>query len=235
MIRKSEIFNALTHGAGAIGGAVVTALFLALSIDLDSTLAAAVCVTGMSHTLLYTASFIYHAGKEDCEAEESTWLKLDHCAIFIMMAGSYVGPMYIYGSGGILWSVLGAVWLFALLGIVLKLRFLLAPNWVNAVIYAPLALMSFIPISLLWSSMDSVPASVPMAFMKSLLLGGLGVYAAAGIVYALKKPDPRPELIGFHGVFHVLALAGAGLHAAALYFSIKYYPLISESLARTGG
>jgi hemolysin III len=228
VIQKNELFNSLTHCAGAVASVILTIVFYIISIEHDGRLALAVCITALSYVFLFASSSIYHANKIE-EDEQSLWLKLDHCAIFIMIAGSYVGPLYIYAPGGIRWAVLGAVWLFALLGIVLKLRYLISPNWVNVAIYAPLCVMSLVPMALLWESVDSIPlGGVPISFLKALLVAGLVTYAVGGIVYALKQPDPKPGVIGFHGVFHVFILVGAGLHAMALYYSIRAYPVIRE-------
>jgi hemolysin III len=228
IIQKNELFNSLTHCAGAVASVIIAVVFYSISIDFDRGLALAVCFTAISYVFLFASSFLYHASKID-EDEPSLWLKLDHCAIFVMIAGSYVGPLYIYAPGGIRWAVLGAVWLFAILGIVLKLRHLISPNWVNVAIYAPLCVISVVPMALLWTSVDGIPLrGVSISFLKSLLVAGLVTYAFGGIVYALKRPDPKPGVIGFHGVFHIFILAGAGLHALALYYSIRAYPLIRE-------
>ncbi len=227
-IQKNELFNSLTHCAGAVASVILAIVFYIIAIDFDGSLALAVCFTALSYLFLFASSSLYHANKID-EDEQSLWLKLDHCAIFVMIAGSYVGPLYIYAPGGIRWAVLGAVWLFALLGIALKLRHLISPNWVNVAIYAPLCAISLVPMALLWTSVDSIPLrAVPISFLKGLLVAGLVTYAAGGIVYALKWPDPKPGVIGFHGVFHIFILTGAGLHAMALYYSIRAYPLIRE-------
>ena len=133
---------------------------------------------------------MYHANKTG-EDEKSPWLMLDHCAIFIMIAGSYVGPLYIYAPANIRLAVLGAVWFFALAGAALKLRYLISPNWINVAIYAPIGIISLVPMALLWTSVDSIPLhGVSMSLLKSLLVGGLAVYALGGAVYALKRPDP---------------------------------------------
>lgn len=226
IIQKKERFNSISHSAGAAASAALAVVYYITSIEHDATLALAVCFTAASYFFLFASSSLYHARKT-AEDEESLWLKIDHCAIFIMIGGSYVGPLYIYAPDGIRWAVLGVVWLFALLGIMLKLRFLLSPNWINVAVYAPLCVISVVPMALLWNSVDAVPlTAVPVSFLKFLLVAGLAVYGAGGIVYAMQRPDPLPEVIGFHGIFHVLILAGAGLHAAALYYSIKAYPVI---------
>jgi hemolysin III len=231
-IQKNELFNSFSHLGGAIAGAVITIIYIYASFNIDRHLMISVGLTGISYILLFASSFIHHANKVD-ESQKNLWLRLDHCAIFIMIAGSYIGPMYIYASGGIRWGVLAAVWLFAALGIILKLKFLISPNWMNVAIYTPSAVISIIPMALLWRSVDAIPEQlVPIPFLKSLLVAGLIMYGIGGIIYAGKRPDPKPELVGFHGIFHMCILAGAGLHAMALYYSIKAYPVIREYLAK---
>jgi hemolysin III len=234
-IQKNELFNSFTHLIGAIAGGVVTMLYIHASINIDRNLMIAVGITGISYVFLFSSSFMHHANKVD-ESQKSIWLILDHSAIFIMIAGSYIGPMYIFASGGLRWGVLASVSLFAALGIILKLKFPVSPNWINVAIYAPLAVISVIPMALLWSSVDSIPVRlVPIPFLKSLLIAGLVMYGIGGMIYAGKRPDPKPEIIGFHGIFHLCILAGAGLHALALYYSIKAYPVIREFLVKAAG
>jgi hemolysin III len=234
-IRKSELFNSFTHLFGAVAGAAVTVIYIHASIFIDRSLMISVGITGISYVFLFSLSFMHHANKVD-ESHKSIWLLLDHSAIFVMMAGSYIGPMYIFSSGGLRWGVLAAVCMFAALGIILKLKFPVTPNWINVAIYAPLAGISVVPMTILWSSVDTIPARlVPIPFLKSLLVAGLAMYGIGGIIYAGKRPDPKPELIGFHGIFHLCILAGAGLHALALYYSIKAYPVIREFLVKAAG
>lgn len=229
-IQKNELFNSITHLIGLIGGILMTAVFFISSIDVDSFLAVAVSITGISYVFLYASSFMHHANKLS-ETDESLWLKLDHCAIFMMMAGSYVGPLYIFAHGGIRWGVLAAVWLFALSGMAVKLRYLVMPNWANVAIYAPLCAIAFVPMYLLWDTVNAIPErAVPITVMKMMLVAGLAMYGAGGLIYALKRPDPKPGLVGFHGIFHLFVLAGSGLHAAALYYSIVAYPVIRDYL-----
>jgi hemolysin III len=229
-IQKNERFNSYSHFIGFVAGILVTIIYFVLSIPVDIFLAISVTITGFTYVLLFASSFLHHANKAD-ESEESIWLKLDHASIFIMMAGSYVGPLYIFAQGGIRWGVLAAVWIFAVIGIILKLKYLLTPNWINVLIYAPLSVIAFVPMYILWHSVDFIPPHlVPIPLMKSMLVGGFVLYGIGGSIYALKRPDPKPDMVGFHGIFHLCVLAGAGLHATALYYSIRAYPLIKEYL-----
>jgi hemolysin III len=234
-IRKNEIFNSISHLAGAIASAGMTALFVLMAVVFDPGLAGAVALTGISYIFLFASSFMHHATKEG-EDGKGVWLALDHCAIFVMMAGSYIGPLYIFAPEGLRRVLLGGVALCAVAGLVLKIRFIDSPNWVSVAIYAPLGLISLVPMTILWHVADGAPAHlVPLSFMKALLVIGLVMYGLGGIVYALRRPDPGPGLFGFHGVFHVCVLAGAGLHGTALYYSIKAYPLIRECVTGMSG
>ncbi|MBN2158227.1 MAG: hemolysin III family protein [Spirochaetes bacterium] len=236
-IQQKELFNSYTHLFGAVASLALTVVLTALAADHGAPLAAAVFITTFSYFILFTSSFIYHAMKPE-GIERGFWLRLDHAAIFIMMAGSYVGPMYIYGSGPVLWSVLAFVWIFAVLGIAVKMRHLVSPNWVNVAIYAPLCVASAVPIILLWNPVNGIPAgpvTVPISVLRWMLIAGLLMYGAGGIIYAARRPDVMPDRIGFHGIFHVVVLAAAGLHAVALYFSIRSYVIIRECLSRAAG
>jgi len=234
-IRKNEIFNALSHLAGTIASAVMTALFVVMGTGYDGGLAAAVAVTGASYTFLFASSFMHHATKTG-EDGKGIWLALDHCAIFMMMAGSYVGPLFIFSPAGLRPVFLGGVAACMVIGLLLKRRFMHAPNWVSAIIYAPLGLVSLVPMSVLWHVADGAPPHlVPLVFMKAMLVLGLAMYGIGGVVYAVRRPDPMPGLFGFHGLFHVLVLAGAGMHGLALYLSLRAYPLIRECVSRVSG
>jgi hemolysin III len=234
-IRRNELFNALSHLAGAGASAVMTAVFVVMAAGHDVGLAAAVGVTGASFVFLFASSFMHHATKES-EDGKGGWLALDQCAIFVMMAGSYIGPLYIFAPADLRLLFLGGVAVCAAIGLVLKLRFMHSPNWVSVAIYAPLGLVSLVPMAVLWHVADGAPPHlVPLAFMKTMLVLGLALYGTGGIVYALRRPDPQPGLFGFHGLFHVCVLAGAGMHGMALYCSIRAYPLIREFVSRASG
>lgn len=231
---RGELFNTISHCIGALASLLVTIVYFRSSNGVDAWLTASVVVSGSSYIILFVASALYHANKND-PSRERFWLKLDHCAIFIMMAGSYVGPLYIFAPWEMFRSLITAIWLAALLGMVLKLRYTETSNRMNFAIHAPLGVVSLVPMYLLWNSVDSIPAHImPIPVLKSLLVAGLVIYGIAGIIYAAKRPDPRPDILGFHGVFHLLILAGAGLHALALYFSILSFSVIRQFQAGAG-
>jgi len=234
-IPGNEIFNSFSHLAGATASAFMTALFVVIAAAHDTALAVAVGMTGASYILLFASSFMYHANGAGGTGRRA-WLALDHLAIFVMMAGSYVGPLYIFALEELRRVLLAAVALCAAAGIVLQIRLMDSPNWVSVAIYAPLGMISIVPMALLWHVADTAPAHlVPLSLMKALLVGGLAMYGIGGMVYALRRPDPGPQLFGFHGLFHVCVLAGAGLHGAALYYSIRAYPVIRECVSRVSG
>ncbi len=94
------------------------------------------------------------------------------------------------------------MWPLALVGIVVQLFWLHAPRWLVAGLYVVIGwtALAFIPV--LWSQLGVITFA--------LILSGGVVYSIGAVVYATRRPDPRPAVFGFHEVFHALVIA-AGL------------------------
>jgi hemolysin III len=100
------------------------------------------------------------------------------------------------------------VWGGALLGIVLKLVWIDAPKWLIAAVYLALG----------WVGVVTIPqlASRAGAGAVSLLVAGGLLYTAGAVIYALRRPDPSPKVFGYHEIFHLLVIAAAATHYAAV-------------------
>jgi len=137
------------------------------------------------------------------------WMRrLDHSMIFVLIAGTYT-PIALLVLHGVLSNVvLGIVWGGALAGMVLKLLWVDAPKWLMAGIYLALG----------WVGVATVPQMLSRAGVGAvtLLFVGGALYSAGAIVYALRRPDPRPASFGYHEIFHVLVIAAAAAHYAAI-------------------
>jgi len=164
---------------------------------------AACAVYGLSAVSLFSASSIYHASKRS-ENSGTIFRKLDHAAIYIMIAGTYTPLAHHYLQGGWLWSILSIQWGLVLAGLFFKLFFIRSPRFLSVLIYLIMGWMAVVFIRELW------PVITPGEFL--LLLGGGIAYSLGALIYGLKKPDPWPPVFGFHEIFHFLILAGAGLH-----------------------
>ena len=134
--------------------------------------------------------------------------KLDHCTIFLAIAGAYT-PIAVVALDG--WhrpSVLWTAWIGAAVGIALQWVPFHLPRWAFAAVYVVVGWAAAPSFAELYSGLGV------LGFM--LVLGGGLAYTVGALVYARKRPDPWPRVFGFHEVFHVCTIIGAGLHFAAM-------------------
>jgi hemolysin III len=167
-------------------------------------------IYGASLILLYSASTIYHWRALPPRGEDIL-KRLDHVAIFVLIAGTYTPVCLVTLRGGWGWSVLGLVWGLALLGLVLKLFFQHLPRWSSTALYVGMGWMAVVAV---------VPLvqSLPVSGMIWLVTGGV-LYTLGAVIYAAKWPNPAPRVFGFHEVFHVFVLAGSITH---FVFMMRY-------------
>jgi hemolysin III len=163
-------------------------------------------VYGISLVSLFAVSAIYHR-PDWSEKVRAVWRRLDHSAIFLLIAGTYTPFSFLLGSR-IGWIFLGIVWAGALLGIAMSVA------WVRA----PKALVAAVCVLLGWAALPLLPAlkaSLGTGAVVLLAAGGV-VYSLGAAVYALRRPDPFPRVFGYHEIFHALVIAGAGCHFAVV-------------------
>jgi len=163
-------------------------------------------VYGISLVSLFAVSAIYHR-PDWSEKVRAVWRRLDHSAIFLLIAGTYTPFSFLLGSR-IGWIFLGIVWAGALLGIAMSVA------WVRA----PKALVAAVCVLLGWAALPLLPAlkaSLGTSAVVLLATGGV-VYSLGAAVYALRRPDPFPRVFGYHEIFHALVIAGAGCHFAVV-------------------
>lgn len=134
--------------------------------------------------------------------------KLDHCTIFLAIAGAYTPMSVVTLSGWHRTSVLATVWGGTVVGIALQWVPFHLPRWAFAAVYVVVG----------WAALPSIgqwyTGLGPLGF--ALVMGGGLAYTVGAVIYALKRPDPWPTVFGFHEVFHVCTIVGAGLHYAAM-------------------
>ncbi len=197
-------FSAVSHLAGALA----SALGLALLVTLAALYASAwhvvsFSVYGAAMVLLYTSSGLYHSLRLG-ERGTRVMRRLDHVMIFLLIAGTYTPLCLVPLRGAWGWSLFGAVWGVALLGILMKLFWLEAPRWLSTAVYLLLGWAALTAISPLWHSL-------PLGGLIWLGLGGL-CYSSGAVIYALKRPDPWPGRFGFHEIWHLFVLGGSFCH-----------------------
>ena len=134
--------------------------------------------------------------------------RLDHASIYVLIAGTYTPYGLLVLSGAWQLSILGVVWIGAALAIVQRVFWLDAPRWV------PVAA----GISLGWLGVIVLPQIIEASGFSGTFLVALGgiFYTLGAVVYAIQRPNLRPNVFGFHELFHVLTVLAASCQFAAI-------------------
>ena len=168
---------------------------------------AAAGLYALSLSAMFGASALYH--RIDWSPRPAAWLRrLDHSMIFVLVAGTYTPFAVLVLAPALGWTVLAVVWGGALVGIVISLLWIDAPRWLTAALYVALGWVSIVVMPQLWDRAGVLAVAL-------LATGGL-LYTAGAVVYARRRPDPAPRVFGYHEVFHVLVIAAAAVHFAAV-------------------
>jgi hemolysin III len=209
MIRRfREPDNGLTHLAGAALALAASGLLLGLALRTGSSRhVVAFAVFGASLVGLYTASALYHALPLG-PVGVARLRRLDHMAIFVLIAGSYTPFCLVAFHGAWRWGLLAAIWALAAGGIALKVGWMHAPAWPSFALYLGMG----------WLSVLAIPAflaAVPLAGLAWVAAGGL-VYTAGAVVFATERPRLYPGVFGSHALWHLCVLAGSACHVWAV-------------------
>ncbi len=195
-----EPFNSISHMVGA-GLAIIGLIALVLLADGPLEVVSAV-LFGVGLLAVYTFSAIVHGVK--AQPRVTMWLeRLDHVAIYLLIAGSYTPLCLVLLGGGWGWSLFGTVWGLSLVGATLALTLPRAPKWLQITFY----------IALGWLAMIAAPVLFPRLTPGSLtwLLAGGIAYTVGALFYVWDKPRILGPL-GGHEVWHLFVLAGSGAH-----------------------
>ena len=201
-----EPANAFTHLL-----AMAFAIFASIPLVIKSCLsdgivgAIAMSIFMLSMILLYGASGLYHSVTV-CDKYLKRFRKLDHCMIFLLIAGSYTPICLLALPIAIGHRLLLIVWSIAFIGIVIKLFWITCPKWFSSILYIA---MGWICLSQFLVIFQSLTIS---AFVW-LLIGGI-LYTIGGIIYALKLPvfDQLHPNFTTHTIFHLFVMAGSFAH-----------------------
>jgi hemolysin III len=158
-------------------------------------------------TTMFGISALYH--RITWRPRARRWMRrLDHAAIYLLIAGTYTPFGLLALSGAWRWTVLPIAWGGALVAIALKLAWIDAPKWVAAAI----------GIGLGWIGVVALPELWDHAGAAGVALMGIGgaLYTAGAVVYARGRPDPVPDVFGYHELFHALVIAAAACQYAAV-------------------
>ena len=200
--KGEEIFNMASHIVGAAMGVVAIVLcsiFAAIRHNPYGVVSG--CIFGVTMVLLYTMSSIYHGLKPDTTAKK-VFQVLDHCSIFLLIAGSYT-PFalcslreYNPTTG---WTIFGVIWGVAILGIILNAIDLKKYKVFSMICYLAMGWCIIVKINILPTLLGSVGFTL-------LVLGGI-IYTIGAVLYGIGKKHKY-----MHSVFHLCIFFASLLH-----------------------
>lgn len=202
--RGEEIANWVTHGIGlALSVVALTLLIVMASVRGDAWHVVSFTVFGLTLLLLYAASTLYHALRD--ARSKSLFQRLDHAAIFLLIAGTYT-PFLLTGLRGPWgWTFFGIIWGFATAGAVFKLVFGARHRAVSVVVYLVLGWLAIVALK-------------PLQF--TVHPGSIALLVAGGACYSLGVPFyVWKQLRYHHAVWHAFVLGGSACH----FFAILLY------------
>lgn len=203
---SEEILNSITCGIGlALSVAALVILIVSASLRGDAWKIVGVSIYGTSIVLLFLFSTLYHSIPS--KKAKYVFEILDHCTIYVLIAGTYTPFTLVTLRGPWGWSLFGAVWGLAFFGILFKAFFISRFRVLSAVVYLLMGWLVVIALGPLLRHL--APAGIGW-----LLAGGV-IYSAGLIFYAWKK------LPFHHTVWHLFVLAGCVCH----FFAVLFYVL----------
>ena len=195
-----ELANALTHGLGAIAALAAGSVLITLAaVWGDGWQLAGAIVFGACLLLLYLASTLYHAIRNP--VAKARLKVFDHCAIYLLIAGTYTPFTLIDLRGPLGWGLFAAIWALAIAGIVFKLFFTGRFRKTSTALYVAMGWLAVVAIRPLVQALD--PTTL------GWLLAG-GVAYTLGTVFYL-----RPTRFS-HAVWHLFCVAGSVCHYVAV-------------------
>lgn len=197
---REEVLNTITHGAGLLASIAGAAILVVMSLRSRNPLQVpSVVIYCASLIAVYLTSTLYHAA---VHPPTKTRLQvLDHCAIYLLIAGTYT-PLLLLGVGGRLgWSLFFAVWTLAAAGVLFKWFFTGRWHGVSVVTYLAMGWIAVFAAGPLMSAL-------PSATVLWVIAGGLA-YTFGSFVFLSTRAWAHP-------LWHLFVIAGSVCHFLAI-------------------
>ncbi len=197
-----ECINSISHGIATLLS--VAALTMMIMIAQDGYQLASAIIYGTSMILLFLASTLYHSFTQ--AKAKSVFKLIDHCAIYLLIAGTYTPFMLISLNGALGFIILSIVWLLAVVGIYFKIVYKQRFPKVSLVTYLAMG----------WLIVFAAPQMLAKVSIGGLVLlaAGGAAYTLGAVFYAIKKIPLN------HAIWHVFVLAGSVCHFLSIYIYV---------------
>ncbi len=201
-----EPVNSLTHWVGAVLAIIGLIALLTVSWGTPAKMIS-VAIYGASLIFLFSASATYHAVNRKDQVLE-IFRKVDHAAIFLLIAGTYTPFCVNAFTGFWQWGLLSIIWSLALIGVFVKIFYIHSPRWLNAGIYVVMGWLGIL-------GAGQVVTNLPVWVISWLVAGGV-IYTLGAIVYSTKMFNFVPGVFGFHEIWHIFVMVAAAAHFIAV-------------------
>ena len=201
-----ELMNSISHGVGAgLGIAALVLCIVKSAIAHDGYKLASSIVFGITVTLLYLMSCLYHALKVN--KAKRVFRVMDHCTIFLLIAGTYTPFTLVTLHGAVGWWLFGIVWGVAVLGIVL--------NAISLKRFAKLSVLCYLGMGwVILFAFRRLASALHPTGLYLLIAGGIA-YTLGALLYAIGSKRKY-----FHSVFHFFCMIGTVFHFLAIYLYV---------------
>jgi hemolysin III len=205
--RAKPLLRGVLHQVSFFVALAVGALVVAFADGTRATVSAAIFAASV--VAMLGASALYH--RVTWSPTVRPWMRrVDHAGIYVLIAGTYTPVGLIVVHGVLRNIVLVIVWSGAAAAILLKFIWVRAPKWLSAATGLAVG----------WAGVAAMPQVVQNAGWPAFALlaaGGLA-YSAGAVVYAVRRPDPAPDVFGYHELFHALTIVAVACQYVAIAF-----------------
>jgi len=196
---REEHANSLSHAAGALLGIVAMVGLVGMTLERGWLATLAVATYGACLTGLFLASTVYH--RVQSPALKERMQTVDHCAIYLLIAGTYTPFTLLVLGGGLGWAMFATVWGLAAFGLAQELWFSPRRQRLSLALYLGMGWLILVAIG-------PLVATLPVLSLGLLVTGGL-LYSGGVPFYVRDRPWD-------HAIWHGFVLGGAASHAGAM-------------------
>ncbi len=204
---REEWLHSLSHGVGAalsLIGMIVLIALASLAVQVDPWKVVGVSLYGLCLVTLYTASTLYHGFR--APRLKRLFQTFDHCAIYLLIAGTYTPFLLVNLRGSTGWLLFGVIWGLAAGGIALRLIWPRRFHVLRVVVYLVMGWLILL-------AAEEITTRLPPAGFWLLVAGGI-TYTVGVLFYAVRA-------IPFnHAIWHLFVIGGSVCHFFAVYMAV---------------
>ena len=201
-----ELMNSISHGVGALLGIAALVLCVVRAAPTgDPYRIVSGAIFGFTVLILYLMSCLYHALKVN--KAKRVFRVIDHCTIFLLIAGTYTPYTLVSLRDSVGWWVIGVIWATAIVGIVLNAVSLKKFSRISVALYLIMGWMIII-------AYQPMVQAIPGGGMQLLVWGGVA-YTVGAILYGVGSRKKY-----FHSIFHFFCMIGTALHFLSIYLYV---------------